>query len=230
MPDSPPQGAISMFDAHAADYAATRRRLVPSFDQFYGTAVEALGLIGRPPARVLDLGAGTGLFAGAIAEVYPDAELVLLDGSPAMLEQAKGFLGERASYITSRLEEPLPAGPWDAVVSALAIHHLDHAGKRDLYRRVGDVLSPGGVLVNAEHVGAPTALLEDAYKAWHERRARELGSSEAEWEGARERMRADRLAPVEDQLEWLRDAGFADVDCFFKDHSHAVLVARRAAS
>jgi len=99
-----------MFDAHAPDYAATRRRLVPSFDQFYGTAVEALGLIGRPPARVLDLGAGTGLFAGAVAEVYPDVELVLLDGSPAMLEQAKGLLGARASYITSRLEEPLPAG------------------------------------------------------------------------------------------------------------------------
>ena len=120
MPDSTQQGAISMFDAHAPDYAATRRRLVPSFDQFYGTAVEALGLIGRPPARVLDLGAGTGLFAGAVAEVYADAELVLLDGSPAMLEQAKGLLGARASYITSRLEEPLPAGPWDAVVSALA--------------------------------------------------------------------------------------------------------------
>lgn len=229
MPDGPPQGAIAMFDAHAPDYVATRRRLVPSFDQFYGTAVEALGLIGRPPARVLDLGAGTGLFAGAVAEVYPDAELVLLDGSPAMLEEAKASLGERASYITSRLEEPLPAGPWDAVVSAMAIHHLDHAGKRDLYTRVHDELSPGGVFVNAEHVGAPTALLEDAYKAWHERRARELGSSEAEWEGARERMRADHLATVEDQLEWLRDAGFADVDCLFKDHLHAVLVARRAA-
>ena len=219
-----------LFDAHAPDYAATRRRLVPSFDQFYGTAVEALGLIGRPPARVLDLGAGTGLFAGAVAEVYPDAELVLLDGSPAMLEQAKGLLGARASYITSRLEEALPAGPWDAVISAMAIHHLDHAGKRDLYTRVRDELSPGGVFVNAEHVGAPTALLEDAYKAWHERRARELGASDAEWESARERMRADRLATVEDQLAWLRDAGFADVDCLFKDHSHAVLVARRAAS
>jgi len=227
MPDSPP--AISMFDEHAPDYVATRRRLVPSFDQFYGTAVEALGLIGHPPARVLDLGAGTGLFAGAVAEAYPDAELVLLDGSPAMLEQAMGFLRARASYITRRLEEPLPAGPWAAVVSAMAIHHLDHAGKRDLYKRVFNELSPGGVFVNAEHVGAPTALLEDAYKAWHERRARELGSSEAEWEGARERMRADRLATVEDQLAWLREAGFADVDCLFKDYSHAVLVARRAA-
>lgn len=217
-----------MFDEHAPDYAATRRRLVPSFDQFYGTTVEALKLIGRPPARVLDLGAGTGLLASAVAEAYPDAELVLLDGSQAMLEQARGLMGERASYLTSQLEEALPAGPWDAVVSALAIHHLDDARKRDLYGRVRDEISAGGVFVNAEQVSAPTPLLEDAYQAWHERRARELGASEAEWVQARERMRADRLATVEDQLEWLRAAGFADVDCLFKDHCLAVLVARRA--
>jgi tRNA (cmo5U34)-methyltransferase len=222
--------AISMFEQHAPDYVAARRRLVPTFDRFYGTAVEALGLIGRAPARVLDLGAGTGLLAGAVAETYPDTELVLLDGSPAMLEQARSLLGERASYVTSRLEAPLPPGPWDAVVSALAIHHLDHAGKRDLYRRVRDEISSGGVFVNAEQVGASTPFLEDAYKAWHERRARELGASEAEWAGARERMLADRLATVEDQLAWLSEAGFADVDCLVKDHSHAVLFARRAAA
>jgi tRNA (cmo5U34)-methyltransferase len=222
--------AISMFEQHAPDYLAARRRLVPSFDQFYGTAVEALELIGHPPARVLDLGAGTGLFASAVAEAHPGAELVLLDGSPAMLEQARELLGERASYITGRLEAPLPSGPWDAVVSALAIHHLDDSGKRGLYRRVHDEISAGGVFVNAEHVSAPTPSLEDAYKAWHVRRARELGASEAEWEGARERMLADRRATVEDQLEWLAEAGFSDVDCLFKDHSHAVLVARRAAS
>jgi tRNA (cmo5U34)-methyltransferase len=221
--------AISMFDAHAPDYVAARRRLVPGFDRFYGGAVEALGLIGRPPARVLDLGAGTGLLASAVAEAHPGAELVLLDGSPAMLEQAKGLLGSRASYITSRFEDPLPAGPWDAVVSALAIHHLDHAGKRDLYTRVREEISSGGVFVNADQVAAPTPFLEDAYKAWHERRARELGASEVEWEGARERMRADRLATVEDQLAWLRDGGFADVDCLLKDHGLAVLLARNAA-
>src|ERR1039458_3877963 len=147
-----------MFDEHAPDYAATRRRLVPSFDQFYGTTVEALKLIGRPPARVLDLGAGTGLLASAVAEAYPDAELVLLDGSQAMLEQARGLMGERASYLTSQLEEALPAGPWDAVVSALAIHHLHDARKRDLYGRVRDEISAGGVFVNAEQVSAPTPL------------------------------------------------------------------------
>ena len=129
--------------------------------------------------------------------------------------------------MTAGLDAPLPAGRWDAVVSALAIHHLEHAAKRDLYARIHAALSPGGVFVNAEQVSAPSPLLDAAYLAWHERSARELGASPAEWADARARMAADRLVCVERQLEWLRAAGFADCDCLFKDHCLAVLVARR---
>jgi len=220
--------AIAMFEEHAASYEAERRRLVPPFDEFYGTAVAALELAGRPLGRVIDLGAGTGLLARAVARAHPQAELV--DGSPAMLEQARSALGERASYVTGDLAEAPPPGPWDAVVSAMAIHHLKDAAKRELFARVRDELAPGGVFVNAEHVGAPTPLFERAYADWHERRARELGASEGEWAEAVARMSADRLATVEDQLAWLRSAGFPDADCLFKDHHLAVLVARRAAS
>jgi tRNA (cmo5U34)-methyltransferase len=230
MPDSPPPGAIAMFEEHAASYEAERRRLVPSFDEFYGTAIAALELAGRPLGRVIDLGAGTGLLGRAVARAHPEAELVLLDGSPGMLEQARSALGEGASYVLGDLAEAPPAGPWDAVVSAMAIHHLEDAAKRALFARVHDELSPGGVFVNAEHVGAPTPLFERANTDWHERRARELGASESEWAEAVARMGADRLATVEDQLVWLRSAGFQDADCLFKDHHLAVLVARRAAS
>jgi tRNA (cmo5U34)-methyltransferase len=229
MPDNPPQSAIAMFEEHAASYEAARRRLVPSFDELYGTAIAALELAAGPLHRVLDLGAGTGLLARAVARAHPEAELVLFDGSPAMLEQARSALGTRASYVTGDLAEAPPAGPWDAVVSAMAIHHLYDAGKRELFARVHDELSPGGVFVNAEQVGAPTALFERAYSDWHERRARELGASASEWGEALERMSADHLATVEDQLTCLRAAGFADADCLFKDHCLAVLVARRAA-
>lgn len=70
-------------------------------------------------------------------------------------------------------------------------------------------------------------MFTEHYEAWHERRAREAGSDDAEWEGAVERMSYDRCADVESQLRWLREAGFADVDCLFKDRRFAVLVARR---
>jgi tRNA (cmo5U34)-methyltransferase len=221
--------APEVFERHAADYDAQRRRLIPPFDAFYGTAVAALQLAAAPVRRVLDLGAGTGMLARRVVQAHPDAEVTLLDGSPAMLEQARGALGDRAAaYLTADLSDPLPAGPWTAVVSALAIHHLDDAAKRVLFSRVHAELSPGGVFVNAEQVAGPTAFFDERYRVWHEEAARAAGSSTQEWEAAVERMRLDRWASVEHQLQWLREAGFADADCLFKDHRFAVLVARRA--
>jgi tRNA (cmo5U34)-methyltransferase len=226
--DTDRESAPATFDAHAAGYDAARRRLIPPFDAFYGTAVDALQMLGRPPRRVLDLGAGTGMLAARVAAAYPDAELVLTDGAPAMLEQARAAVGPRASLHVADLNDPLPGGEFDAVVSALAIHHLADDEKRTLFARVREALPPGGVFVNAEQVAGPTPCFDRRYRAWHEASARAAGSDDAEWAGAQERMRHDRCADVESQLRWLREAGFDAADCLFKDHRFAVLVARRA--
>lgn len=217
----------AIFDRHAPGYDAERRCLIPPYEAFYGAAVGALGLASRPLRRVLDLGAGTGLLARAVARAHPEAQLTLLDGAQGMLDVARAALGDAAGYVTGDFADAPPRGPWDAVVSALAIHHLEDPGKRALYARVRAALAPGGVFVNAEQVSAPTAALDAAYADWHERSARALGATDEQWAGARERMRADHLAPLHEQLRWLREAGFADVDCIFKDHGFAVLVARR---
>jgi tRNA (cmo5U34)-methyltransferase len=223
MPDSAPQ----IFDRHAADYDALRRRLLPSFDAFYGAAVGALVLIAGPPKRILDLGAGTGLLSRFVAAAQPQAQLTLLDGSPAMLDQAKSALGDAAAYVVADLADPLPDGPWCAIVSALAIHHLEHDQQAQLLRRVHAALAPGGIFVNAEQVEGPTPALAAVYADWHHRRVLEAGGTEDEWQAAVERMRADRRVPVATFLGWLREAGFADVDCLFKDHRFAVMIATK---
>jgi tRNA (cmo5U34)-methyltransferase len=226
MTDTTPS-APATFDAAAAEYEAPRRRLIPPFDAFYGTAVSALEMLGRPPARVLDLGTGTGILAAGVAAAYPDAELVLVDGAPAMLEHARAALGDRVQLHVADLADPLPAGPFDAVVSALAIHHLEDDGKRALFARACEALPPGGVFVNAEQVAGPTPCFDARYRAWHEASARALGATAQEWADAVERMGHDRCADLESQLGWLREAGFDAADCLFKDHCFAVLVARR---
>jgi tRNA (cmo5U34)-methyltransferase len=220
--------AVGIFEAHADDYETSRRRLVPPFDALYATAVAALELAGRPMRRVLDLGAGTGLLARQVRAAHPEVALTLLDGAPAMLARARATLGDGPAYVVGDLAAALPAGPWDGVVSALAIHHLDDDAKRHLFARTHDALAPGGVFVNAEQVAGPTPLFAERYAAWHERRAAELGVTPQEWAEARHRMRLDRWASVEDQVTWMREAGFADADCLFKDHRFAVLVGRRA--
>lgn len=220
--------APATFDAHAAAYEAPRRRLIPPFDAFYGTAVDLLRMLPAPPRRVLDLGAGTGMLAARVAAAYPEAELVLVDGAPAMLEQARRTLGDRATLHVADLNDPLPAGGFDAVVSALAIHHLDDDGKRALFARVREVLPPGGMFVNAEQVAGPTPCFDRYNREWHEASARAAGTDDAEWAASMERMQHDQPSDVESQLRWLREAGFDAADCVFKDHRFAVLAARRA--
>ncbi|MDO8210888.1 trans-aconitate 2-methyltransferase [Conexibacter sp. CPCC 206217] len=227
--------ASAVFEAHATRYADDlRRQLIPPFDAFYGTAVAALADAGAPLARVLDLGAGTGLLAGTVAAAYPAAHVVLVDGAPAMLEQARQRLGGAvgsAEFHVADLRDPFPTAPdgtpYDAIVSALAIHHLDDGGKRDLFARAFAALRPGGVFVNAEQVIGRTDAITARYRAWHESTSKSLGVTDEQWEAAEERMSHDRCATVEDQLEWLARAGFDDPDAPMRDHRFAVIVARK---
>lgn len=215
-----------MFDAHATSYDAARRRLVPPFDSFYGTAADSLSLCEPAPERILDLGAGTGLLSRWLRAAYPEAHITLLDGATLMLEKARELLGEaNIDYIHADLTAELPRGPWDAVASALAIHHLDDGDKRTLFERIRQILRPGGVFVNAEQVAGPTAFFDDVYAIWHETHARAAGSDDQEWSAALQRMSFDRCASVDEHLRWLGDAGFGHVDCLFKDHRFAVIVA-----
>jgi cyclopropane fatty-acyl-phospholipid synthase-like methyltransferase len=154
--------------------------------------------------RVLDLGTGDGRLISLVRKAHPQAEAVGLDSSEPMLAQARERFGADPG-IDLRLHdlhEPLPQlDPFDAIVSGLAIHHLEDERKRSLFAEVRSLLTPTGVFANLDLVTAPTREL-------HERFRREIGRPEDD--------PTDRLAPLGDQLDWLRAAGFAVADCQFK--------------
>ena len=139
---------------------------------------------GTRARRILELGTGTGETAGRLLALHPDAHLVGIDSSAEMLTRAREALPD-AELLVRRLEDPLPEGPFDLVVSALAVHHLDSAGKADLFRRVADVLRPGGRFVLADVVVPERP--EDAV----------IPCTPG----------FDLPDPVPDQLQWLREAG-----------------------
>jgi tRNA (cmo5U34)-methyltransferase len=168
----------------------------------------------RDARRILDLGSGDGRLLALLKIDRRESLGVALDFSELMLEAARGRFGgdERVELVEHDLAEPLPAlGRFDAVVSSMAIHHLEHGRKRSLYGEVFELLEPGGVFANFEHVASPTDRLHVAFFA-------------AIDEPLENEDPSDRLLDVETQLGWLRDLGFDDVDCYWKWLEMALLI------
>jgi tRNA (cmo5U34)-methyltransferase len=208
---------------NAESYDSERRRLVPCFDEFYGVVVELVARFCADSPRILDLGAGTGILSAAIVDRVANAQLHLLDASSEMLDKAsKRLSGQHFELSVQSLDSDLPPGPFHAIVSALAIHHLTDLDKRNLYSSVLSSLTPGGIFINAEQVSGSSPRLQNLFEAVHLDRARALGSSQAEIAGALERMSYDRCATASDQIQWLDDLGFEDVDCFYRSFRFAV--------
>jgi tRNA (cmo5U34)-methyltransferase len=215
-----------VFDKTANTYDTDRAKLIPGHDHFYGWAID---LIPADAKSILDLGAGSGSLTAFVRRAFPEARIHLLDFSAPMLELAKKRLGEdgRLSYeVGDYTTATLPVN-LDAVVSALSIHHLDDGNKQRLFRRVHEALKPGGIFINAEQVLGPTPALEARYKQLWLEQVRENGATEQQITDSLYRQEEDRCASVENQLAWMRDAGFADVDCWFKDNRFAVLAGVR---
>ncbi len=165
--------------------------------------------------RVLDLGTGDGRLLALLRVDRPEMLGVGLDFSELMLDAASQRFGrdEHFDLVRHDLIEPLPAlGRFDAVVSSMAIHHLEHERKHSLYREVFDLLEPGGVFANFEHVASPTRRLHLAFFT-------------AIGEALKDEDPSDRLLDVESQLGWLRELGFDDVDCYWKWLEMALLIA-----
>ncbi len=218
----------TIFDITAATYDADRARLIPCYDAFYRRTTD---LIPGGAKHVLDLGAGTGLLSAFVRSWYPDAHIHLIDVSAPMLERARVRLAadtnvsfEVADYATVPLGEN-----YDAIVSALSIHHLDHPAKKALFAKIFAALRPGGVFVNAEQVAGPTPALNDFYQKLWLQQVREAQATPAQIADSLYRQQDDHCASVEEQLHWMREAGFSDADCWFKDNRFAVLAGSRPA-
>jgi tRNA (cmo5U34)-methyltransferase len=184
---------MSGWEWNPETYLAEMLEEIPGYEELQD-AVAAATDAGVPARDVLELGTGTGETALRVLARHPHARWTGIDASEAMLARARERL-PGAELRLSRLEDPLPEGPFDLAVSTLAVHHLDAAGKRDLFARVAGSLRPGGRFVLGDVV-VP--------------RAGEEGPIEID-------RVIDLPDTVDDQLAWLEAAGFAataaDVRC-----------------
>jgi tRNA (cmo5U34)-methyltransferase len=136
---------VAQFHWDPDAYLALMHEEVPDYERLQDETVAATGTDAK---WVLELGTGTGETAQRVLARHPAAGLVGLDASSEMLDHARAALPtDRVELRVARLTDPLPDGPFDVVVSALTVHHLDGAGKADLFQRVAGNLTPGGRLV-----------------------------------------------------------------------------------
>ncbi len=226
--------AVRKAPAVGADsYDRERRKLLPCFDEFYRTVMELLPFAAEDRFEVLDLGAGTGLLSAMIAEAFPKARITVFDLAPEMLTIARlrlKPLGKRVRFVTADLAADTPSKAYDAVVSALAIYHLPDGGKRHLFADIFKYLSPGGVFINADEVAGETVAIDRQARARWVQRVREAKASERSLDAELERMKRDLPATVGQQLAWVREAGFVEVSCSYRNLIYAVLSGSKPAT
>ena len=225
----------------AATYLEGVRAAIPLALEQIDVMLRLIAGCGRPVQRVLDLGCGDGVLAAAIAQRVPQAEVVLADFSEPMLEAARkrfAVTGTPARFVLADYGVPswtrsvAEWSPYDAIVSGYSIHHQTDERKVEVYREIFGLLAPGGVFVNVEHVSSPTEwtgslnheMFIDSLHRHHPNQSRE---EVARLYYDRPDKAANILAPVEAQCDWLRDIGFADVDCYLKVFELAVFGGRR---
>ena len=196
------------------------------------------------PKHVLDLGCGNGILGRFLLTRFPAASCLFLDFSDPMLDAARKSTASLPRATVEKADFGSPDwtgiakhhGPFDMVVSGFAIHHQPDDRKNELYGEVFDLLSPSGVFLNLEHVASATEAGEDLFDDFFidyvyrfHRETYEDVSREAVADEYYDRPDKEEniLASVEDQCQWLRQIGFADVDCFFKVFELAMFGGRR---
>lgn len=191
-------------DFDPVTYASDIRSEVPAYDLLQAAAISATAAaLGQ---RVLELGPGTGETTARLLEQHPLAAVWGVDTSAALLRVAQARC-PRARFRVGRMQDPLPRGPFDLVLSVLAVHHLHALEKASLFQRVYDVLQPGGIFVLGDLVTVenPADIV-------------------TEIDGA-----VDTPSRADEQLAWLREVGFT-AELRWRLRDLAVLVAQRAAA
>ncbi len=216
------------FNQNALQYDNQRRKLIPCFEDFYSVPVSIIETDKETP-KILDIGAGTGLFASFIKEKFPKATITLIDISENMLEKARNRFKEEENiaYINADYSEYKFEEKFDIIVSSLSIHHLTDEAKKKMFNNVYNLLTPKGIFVNADQVLGHTPFIDSMYKKDWNHKITMSGLTDSEIQAAHERTKLDRMATLDHQMKWLIDSGFQDVDCVYKYFNFVVLFARK---
>ena len=214
------------FETEAQEFDDIILRLIPHYPVMLRALVDAIPFERSKPVRAIDLGCGTGALAALILEAFPHARVTCVDLAENMIAAAKTRLARYPSveYIVADFYSFDFRDKYDGIVSSLALHHLlTDNDKQDFYRRIYESLNPGGVFYNADIVLASGRHLQSLYLSeWRKFMNRTVSKKEIEGKWIPKYEEEDRPAKLVDQLAWLLETGFIDVDVIWKYFNFAV--------
>lgn len=204
-------------------------KALPNYADLFGTAIELLPFEPDAAIDVLDLGAGTGLFSKHVLGKYPNAKFILYDLAEKMLGVARKRFEKNARqfrYTVGDYRKIHGEQEYDLIISSLSIHHLEDEEKRELFGRIYALLRVGGIFLNVDQIRGETDYLRELYWNHWLTQVRRAGFSEERiQESIGRRIPYDRDALLADQLHWLKDSGFGNVDCVYKNFFVGVFLA-----
>ena len=219
------------FDESIEYYDNWMQKALPNYHDLFLSAVDVIPFSANTPIRVLDLGAGTGLFSNHVLHKFPHAQFVLYDLGEKMLETAKqrfSKLSDQFQYIVGDYRQMPEIVEFDLVISSLSIHHLTDNEKRGLFYDLFKRIKPGGVFVNIDQVRGETEAIRDLYWSHWLDQVNHSGASQEQVQASiNRRVTYDKDASLSDQLLWLKEAGFTDVDCIYKNFFVGVFFGQR---
>ncbi len=224
------------FDDAAPTYDAGKARFADRHDDMLGLAMQLVRREAPGATRFLDLGTGTGAVSLRILETFPGATAHGVDFSEKMIEHARARLSDFENRFTLEMADlavydPVASGPWDVVLSALAIHHLADDEKRRLVLDSVRALRPGGIFLNGDLVAGETLAEQEALTGLEVEAMRSRGIPEEEIQDRLRRHREnDTPARLSDQVAWLREAGCHEVWVPWRHLHQALMVGIRPAA
>lgn len=216
------------FDENAEHYDKIRKLIIPKFDDLYNITTELANSKKENP-KILDLGVGTGLLSKYLLERYNTAEFTLIDLSEEMLKVAMSRFKENQNfkYVLGDYLKHDFEDKFDIVISSLSIHHLEDEDKRKLYNKVFNALNDEGIFLNSDQVIGPNSAIDKSYQEKWIKIIEETNFSGPGKDTAIERMKFDKPATLENNLKWLADAGFKDVDIYYKYYNFCIFYGKK---
>lgn len=211
------------FEQRAFDYDGLIPRLIPRYREQHDLILQLIPFETNAHIKVLDLGAGTGILSALILQAFPQANILAFDIAEKMLKVCQTNLSayqERLTLQQGNFAEDNFGNGYDLVVSGLAIHHLDSAGKQTLFKKLFQSMNSGGILLIRDIVTAATPRLTEQYEQLWRQYMKANREDDAAW--FQKYLEEDIPSSVEEQTRWLSEAGFADTACHWRHLNFAI--------